>query len=88
MTIGEMIAFPFSNAFAMERAKKGKQGEYLSMYVMSFSIAHIFGHNIGLRLVDNLGYDNTWFIMLGLGFVGITMLLYLKRMLIKERNLS
>ena len=88
MTIGEMIAFPFSNAFAMERAKKGKQGEYLSMYVMAFSIAHIFGHNIGLRLVDNLGYDNTWFIMLGLGFVGIILLLYLKRMLISERSLS
>ena len=88
MTIGEMIAFPFSNAFAMERAKKGKQGEYLSMYVMSFSIAHIFGHNIGLRLVDNLGYDNTWFIMIGLGFAGILLLLYLKRMLISEHNLN
>ena len=25
MTIGEMIAFPFSNAFAMERAKKGNR---------------------------------------------------------------
>ena len=25
MTVGEMIAFPFSNAFAMERAKKGKR---------------------------------------------------------------
>ncbi|TNM50854.1 MFS transporter, partial [Streptomyces sp. NP160] len=30
MTVGEMIAFPFSNAFAMDRAKKGKQGQYLS----------------------------------------------------------
>ncbi|GAB4159827.1 MAG: MFS transporter [Winogradskyella sp.] len=88
MTIGEMIAFPFSNAFAMDRAKKGKQGEYLSMYVMAFSISHIFGHNVGLRLVDNLGYDNTWFIMLGLGGVGIILLLYLKRMLINEHNFS
>jgi predicted MFS family arabinose efflux permease len=88
MTVGEMVAFPFSNAFAMERAKKGKQGEYLSMYVMTFSIAHIFGHNIGLRLVDNLGYSTTWFIMLALSFVGVLLLLYLKRMLINERNLS
>ncbi len=84
MTVGEMIAFPFSNAFAMDRAKKGKQGEYLSMYVMAFSIAHIFGHNAGLRLIDKLGYSNTWYIMVGLGFIGILLLMYLKRTLKKE----
>jgi predicted MFS family arabinose efflux permease len=81
MTVGEMIAFPFSNAFAMDRAKKGKQGEYLSMYVMAFAMAHIFGHNIGLRLIDNFGYNITWYIMLGLGCIGILLLLYLKRQL-------
>lgn len=84
MTLGEMIAFPFSNAFAMDRAKKGRPGQYLSMYIMAFSIAHIFGHNIGLRLVDNLGYDNTWYIMLGLGFIGVLLLAYLKRVLKNE----
>jgi predicted MFS family arabinose efflux permease len=84
MTIGEMIAFPFSNAFAMQRASKGNQGEYLSMYVMSFSIAHIFGHNVGLRLVDNLGYSNTWYIMLGLGFIGVLLLVHLKHQLRRE----
>ena len=88
MTIGEMIAFPFSNAFAMDRAKKGKQGEYLSMYVMSFSIAHIFGHNAGLRLVDSFGYTNTWYIMIALGAIGILLLYYLKRILISKNELS
>ena len=88
MTIGEMIAFPFSNAFAMDRAKKGKQGEYLSMYVMSFSIAHIFGHNAGLRLVDSFGYTNTWYIMIALGALGILLLYYLKRVLISKNELA
>src|SRR5210317_1321679 len=63
MTFGEMIAFPFSNAFAAERARKGNQGEYMALYSISFSIAHIFGHNTGMRLVDNLGFDNTWYIV-------------------------
>ena len=84
MTVGEMIAFPFSNAFAIDRAKKGKQGEYLSMYVMAFSFAHIFGHNVGLRLVDSVGYNNTWYIMAGLGCIGILLLMYLKRVLKNE----
>ena len=47
MTIGEMIAFPFSNAFAMERAKKGNQGEYMALYGIAFSLGHIFSHNSG-----------------------------------------
>jgi predicted MFS family arabinose efflux permease len=86
MTVGEMIAFPFSNAFAMERAKKGKQGQYLAMYVMAFSIAHVFGHNVGLRLVDSYGFNTTWYIMIGLGLLGVFLLIYLKRMLAKNNQ--
>ena len=55
---------------------------------MNYYSTKTYGHNIGLRLVDNLGYDNTWFIMIGLGFAGILLLLYLKRMLISEHNLN
>ena len=63
MTIGEMIAFPFSNAFAVGRASKGNQGEYMALYSMSFSIAHIFGHNAGLQMTASFGFDNTWYII-------------------------
>lgn len=88
MTVGEMIAFPFSNAFAIDRAKKGNQGEYLSMYVMAFSIAHIFGHNAGLRLIDAFGFNNTWYIMVALGVVGVLLLYYLNRVLISNNELT
>lgn len=63
MTIGEMIAFPFSNAFAVGRASKGNQGEYMALYSMSFSMAHIFGHNAGLQMTASFGFDNTWYII-------------------------
>ncbi|WP_298760389.1 MFS transporter [uncultured Psychroserpens sp.] len=69
MTFGEMVAFPFSNAFAVERAKKGNQGEYMALYSMSFSIAHIFGHNAGLQMTGKLGYDSTWYIITAIAFV-------------------
>ena len=78
MTIGEMITFPFSNSFALERAKGGNQGEYMAMYVMAFSIAHIFGHNAGLQLVDHLGYDSTWHIVTALSMVCVGLLMFLK----------
>ncbi|MCV6628364.1 MAG: MFS transporter [Flavobacteriaceae bacterium] len=63
MTIGEMIAFPFSNAYAMERSKLGKKGQYMGLYSMSFSISHIFGHNGSLNFIEKYGFDLTWIVM-------------------------
>jgi len=80
MTIGEMIAFPFSNAFAMDRAKKGNQGEYMALYTIAFSIAHIFGHNAGMQMVDRIGFDNTWYVITIISLFCIVLLLILKRM--------
>jgi predicted MFS family arabinose efflux permease len=77
MTIGEMVAFPFSNAFAMDRAKQGNQGEYMALYAMSFSVANIFGHNFGMRMVNSLGFDNTWYIITILGACCATLLFIL-----------
>ncbi|MFH4967569.1 MFS transporter [Gaetbulibacter sp. M240] len=93
MTFGEMIAFPFSNAFALDRAKKGNQGEYMALYSISFSIAHIFGHNVGMRLVSRLGFNNTWYIVTLLSVMCILLLIALKHYLnskkrLKEKELS
>jgi predicted MFS family arabinose efflux permease len=60
MTVGEMIAFPFSNAFAMQRARNGNAGEYMALYSISFSVAHIFGHNSGMQLIEQFGFGITW----------------------------
>ncbi|MFY0603196.1 MAG: MFS transporter [Flavobacteriaceae bacterium] len=85
MTIGEMIAFPFSNAFVVERAKRGKQGEYMAYYSIAFSAAHIFGHNSGMQLVDKVGFDNTWTFITLLSFTGVICLFLLTRVLKKEK---
>ena len=88
MTVGEMVAFPFSNAFAMDRAKKGNQGEYMALYTISFSIAHIFGHNAGFQLIDTFGFDNTWYIMTILGLLCALLIWFLKRYLQSKNELS
>ncbi|MBP0903947.1 MFS transporter [Mariniflexile gromovii] len=87
MTVGEMIAFPFSNAFAVERAKKGNQGEYMALYSMSFSIAHIFGHNAGLQMTAALGFDTTWYIISIIALICATILFVLNRNLNSKRLL-
>lgn len=63
MTIGEMVAFPFSNAYAMERSKLGKKGQYMGLYSMSFSVSHIFGHNGSLNFIEKYGFNLTWIVM-------------------------
>ncbi|HLV38926.1 MFS transporter [Xanthomarina sp.] len=85
MTVGEMIAFPFSNSFALQRAKKGNQGEYMALYTIAFSVAHIFGHNTGLHLVARYGFNITWGVMAILGLICVGLLYYLKRYL-KSKN--
>ena len=83
MTLGEMIAFPFSNAFAMDRAKRGNQGEYMALYSISFSIAHVFGHNSGMQGVAHFGYKITWYAITVVCILGILLLLLLRNALLK-----
>ena len=87
MTVGEMVAFPFSNAFAVNRAQKGNQGEYMALYSMSFSIAHIFGHNAGLQMTSSFGFDNTWYIVSSIAALCALILYVLNRNLNSKRLL-
>lgn len=78
LTIGEMIAFPFSNTFALKRAERGKQGSYMALYSIAFSISHIFGHNSGMQLIENFGYEFTWYTMVFLAILACALLVWLK----------
>ena len=81
MTVGEMIVFPFSNAWALERAKRGKQGAYMALYSISFSISHIFAHNTGMLSISEFGYEISWYGATIIGLLGISLLLLLKKMM-------
>ncbi|WP_408641370.1 MFS transporter [Salinimicrobium sediminilitoris] len=86
LTLGEMIAFPFSNSFALKRAEGGKQGSYMAMYSIAFSIGHIFGHNSGMQLIDKFGYTLTWNVMILLSLVACGLLMYVMFLVKKESN--
>lgn len=88
MTFGEMLAFPFSNAFALKRAKRGNQGEYMALYSIAFSVSHIFGHNTGMQLVDRFGFDNTWYFTASMAELSILFLFILRRKLRTEPSES
>ena len=83
ITIGEMMAFPFTNNFAMNRAPKGKEGRYLAMYSMAFSMANIFSAKTGMEIIDRFGFQTNWFLMVGIGVLAIFLAFWLKRELNK-----
>jgi len=81
ITVGEMLAFPFTNNFAMNRAPTGKEGRYLALYSMAFSFAHIFSAKTGMEVIDKLGFAANWFLMGGLGLLAVVLMIWLRRSL-------
>jgi predicted MFS family arabinose efflux permease len=79
MTFGEMLGFPFSNSYALDRSKLGNQGAYMALYSMSFSVAHILGPNLGMQFSARFGFDATWYLMAGICFIACLILLGLQR---------
>ncbi|MCB0400491.1 MAG: MFS transporter [Flavobacteriales bacterium] len=86
MSVGEMLNFPFLNSFAMNRAAQfNNQGDYMALFTMTFSVAHIFAHNSGMQLIHWLGYEATWYIMTGMLLLAILLLIYLRNLVKKEK---
>ncbi len=69
MSFAELIAFPFANSFALSRSKKGKTGQYMALFSLSFSIAHIFAHNAGFQLINTVGFHYTWWLIIIVCFI-------------------
>ncbi|MCB0458147.1 MAG: MFS transporter [Flavobacteriaceae bacterium] len=88
MTLGEMIGSPFSNALAISMAPKGRKGSYMGLYSMSWSFAHIIGHNMGMNFVDSLGFDITWYVFFGILTIVALMTLWLLKLLKRSKTVT
>lgn len=86
ISIGEILTFPFSNAFALSRAPRGQEGRYMALYTMSFSLAHIFSTMLGLGIVDHFGYQKNWFFMASIGFLATLSCIWIKKALHLEKK--
>ena len=76
-----MLAFPFTNAFAMARAVEGKEGLYMAMYTMAFSLSTIFSAKTGMEVVDRFGFDANWYLMGFLSLLAVLLSAWLRRAL-------
>ncbi|PKP40562.1 MAG: MFS transporter [Bacteroidetes bacterium HGW-Bacteroidetes-13] len=86
ISFGEMLGFPYTNAFAMKRAKSGMEGKYLALYTMSFSFAHILSAKIGMSVVEKYGYTTNWVLMILLSILAIGLTALLSKKLALENS--
>ena len=86
ISYAEMFNFPFSNGFAMNRAPRGREGQYMAFYTMMFSLAHIVSGKTGLAIIDKWGYETNWIIMGSAGILSAVLLIFLQKTLIEENT--
>ncbi|RZJ68266.1 MAG: MFS transporter [Flavobacterium sp.] len=84
LSFGEIFAFPFSNAFAQNRAPKQRMGLYMGLFTMMFSLAHMVNSKIGMAIVSGFGYGANWMAMAGFGLVACALSAYLLKLTRKE----
>ena len=86
LTFGEIFSFPFANAVALDRAPKGQEGQYMGLYTMSFSMAHIVSSKTGLDIISHFGYTVNWIVMGSLGIVALLCCVWLNKMVSNEQK--
>ena len=52
ITVGEMLNMPFTNVIAMDRANDQNRGQYMAIFTIAFSCAHILAPSLGMYIAE------------------------------------
>ncbi|HSD08953.1 MFS transporter [Flavobacterium sp.] len=88
LSFGEIFAFPFTNAVSLSRAPKGQEGQYMGLFTMSFSLAHITSSKMGLEIIAHYGYQINWIIMGTLGILASFCCILLNKMIHSSEKIN
>jgi predicted MFS family arabinose efflux permease len=69
ITVGEMLMFPFINAFWISRSNEYNRGQYASLYSMAFACANIVAPTFGSQVVQHFNYQILWYSIFALSAV-------------------
>ena len=76
-TLGEMLFFPASAAYATDIAPDARRGEYSGLYTMAFSLAFAIGPWAGTVVLERAGARILWAGTFLLGAIAAAMFLRL-----------
>lgn len=77
ISFGEMFVMPFSSNYVYGRSAGARQGQYMALYTMAYSIANIIAPLFGTQVIAAWGYTALWYslaVLAGITFIGFWML--------------
>ncbi|MES2892798.1 MAG: MFS transporter [Bacteroidota bacterium] len=63
VTLGEIFAMPFMNAYWISRTSPHNRGEYAALYTVAWSSAQAIGPFFGAQVAASRGYPTLWWIV-------------------------
>ena len=61
LTLGEMLAMPFMNAYWIGRTVQNNRGQYAALYSVAWASAQTVGPYTGSLVAEYMGYKTLWF---------------------------
>ena len=72
-SLGEIFVMPFSSSWATKRAGTARQGQYMGLYGMAYSMSNVIAPLLGTQVIAAFGYTVLWLILMlmsAVAFVG------------------
>ena len=85
ISFGEILVMPFSTSWATLRSGDARQGEYMALYGMAYSITNITSPLLGTQIIAAFGFNTLWILMAMMAAIAWLGFFYLGR---KHTNLS
>lgn len=62
ISFGEIFVMPFSTTWVTKRAPENRQGQYMALYTMAYSISNVVAPWMGTQLIAHWGYNTLWLV--------------------------
>lgn len=73
ISFGEIFVMPFSSTWVTKRAPENRQGQYMALYTMAYSISNVVAPWMGTQLIAHFNYNTLWVVtslISGFTFIG------------------
>jgi predicted MFS family arabinose efflux permease len=79
ISFGEIFVMPFSTNWAMGKAGEARQGQYMALYTMAYSISNVIAPMIGTQVIAAYGFTTLWWVLSGMSILAFLGFLYLEK---------
>lgn len=79
ISLGEIYVMPFSANYVFTRSKGARQGRYMGLYTVAYSVANIIAPLMGSQMIDRLGFNVLWLTLSALSALSLAGFYFLEK---------